>query len=161
MASKVKTLGDLDMKTKISISLLIASFILMGCNPTKQEVGTVIGAGTGALIGSQIGGGKGQLAAVAIGTLVGSYLGGKIGADMDELDRYRTQSTLESTPTGQSVEWQNPDNYNQYKVTPTKTYESNSGPCRDYTTEAVIDGRPEIVHGTACRQSDGRWYAMN
>ena len=133
----------------------------MGCNPTKQEVGTIIGAGSGALIGSQIGGGKGQLAAVAIGTLVGSYLGGRIGADMDELDRYRTQSTLESTPTGQSVAWQNPDNYNQYKVTPTRTYESTSGPCRDYTTEAVIEGRPEIIHGTACRQNNGRWYAMN
>ena len=149
------------MNMKISLSLLIAAFIMMGCNPTKQDVGTVVGAGTGALIGSQIGGGKGQLAAVAIGTLVGGYIGGKIGANMDELDRYRTQSTLENTPTGETVAWENPDTHNEYRVTPTNTYESDSGPCRDYTTEAVIDGRPEIVHGTACRQSDGKWYAMN
>jgi len=135
--------------------------LLAGCNPTKQDVGTVVGAGTGAYVGSQIGDGTGQLAAVAIGTLVGAYLGGSIGRQMDELDRYRTQQALESSPTGSRTVWNNPDSGAQYTVTPTRTYESASGPCRDYTTEAVIEGRPEVVHGTACRQPDGTWHAMN
>ena len=149
------------MNTKFALCMILTAGLVMGCNPTKQEIGSVIGAGSGALIGSQIGGGKGQLAAVAIGTLVGSYIGGRIGSNMDELDRYRTQGALETSPTGQTVAWENPDTQNEYRVTPTNTYETESGPCRDYTTEAVIDGQPEIIHGTACRQSDGKWYAMN
>jgi len=135
--------------------------LLSGCNPTKQDVGTLIGAGTGAYVGSQVGNGSGQLAAVAIGALVGGYLGGSVGQQMDELDRYKTQETLETSPTGHSVGWNNPDTGIKYNVTPTKTYESSSGPCRDYTTEAVIDGRAEIIHGTACRQADGTWHAIN
>jgi surface antigen len=140
----------------ISMGLLLA-----GCNPTKQDVGTVVGAGAGAYVGSQIGNGTGQLAAVAIGALLGGFLGGSVGQQMDDLDRYKTQAALEGTPTGSSVEWNNPDTGVNYSVTPTNTYDSSSGPCRDYTTEAVIDGRAEIVHGTACRQADGSWVAMN
>lgn len=134
---------------------------LTACNPTKQEIGKFVGAGTGAFIGSHIGDGTGQLAAVAIGTLVGSQVGSNIGAQMDELDRYRAQSALETAPTGSTTSWVNPDTNVEYNVTPTYTYETASGACRDYTTEAVIDGRAEVLHGTACRQSDGTWHAMN
>ena len=151
------------MKTKIAAvsSLVILLLLLAGCNPTKQNIGTFVGAGSGAYIGSQIGNGSGQLAAVAIGTLLGGYLGSSIGQSMDELDQYKTQEVLEASPTGSTVAWNNPDSDIDYRVTPTKTYESASGPCRDYTTEAVIEGRAEIVHGTACRGDDGSWHATN
>lgn len=149
------------MNSKILISLSLILLLFSGCNATKQDVGTVIGAGTGAYVGSQIGSGTGQLAAVAIGALLGGYLGGSVGQQMDELDRYKTQQVLETSPTGATSSWNNPDTGVAYSVTPTNTYESVSGPCRDYTTEAVIEGRAEVVHGTACRQSDGTWQAMN
>ena len=52
--------------------------VLSGCldtqNNPKQSIGTLLGAGAGALLGSQFGDGKGQLVAVAIGTLGGAYL---------------------------------------------------------------------------------------
>ncbi len=149
------------MNKIITTAIVASSLVMTGCNPSKQDYGTLIGAGTGAFVGSQIGSGTGQLAAVAVGALLGGYIGGNIGKNMDELDRHRTQQALESTPTGQSVNWRNPDSQIGYQVTPTKTYEGASGPCRDYTTEAIIDGRPEVLHGTACRQADGTWYAMN
>jgi len=151
------------LKARISAvpSLVAILVLLTGCNPTKQDIGTLVGAGTGAFIGSQIGGGTGQLAAVAIGALLGGYIGGSIGQDMDELDQYKTQVALETSPTGSTMAWNNPDTDIDYSVTPTRTYDSNSGPCRDYTTEAVIEGRAEIVHGTACRGSDGSWQATN
>ena len=151
------------MKTRISAvsSLVILLVLLAGCNPTKQDIGTVVGAGSGAFIGSQIVSGTGQLAAVAIGTLLGGYIGGSIGQDMDELDQYKTQIALETSPTGSTMAWNNPDTDVDYSVTPTKTYESASGPCREYTTEAVIEGRAEIVYGTACRGNDGSWHATN
>ena len=149
------------MNYKTGIGLTLSILLLAGCNPTKQDVGTLVGAGAGAYVGSQIGSGTGQLAAVAIGALLGGYLGGTIGQQMDDLDRYKTQNALETTPTGSTAAWNNPDTGVTYNVTPTQTYQSSSGPCRDYTTEAVIDGRAEIVHGTACRQSDGTWVATN
>ena len=96
-----------------------------------------------------------------MGALLGGYLGGSLGENMDELDRRRANSTLETTPTGLTVAWNNPDTGIDYKVTPTNTYEEASSPCRDYTTEAVIDGRAEVIHGTACRQSEGSWHAAN
>lgn len=149
------------MNKSAHLILISSLLILAGCNPTKQDIGGLIGAGTGAYVGSQIGNGTGQLAAVAIGALLGGYLGGNIGQNMDELDRRRANDTLETTPTGNTVAWNNPDSGIDYKVTPTNTYEEASGPCRDYTTEAVIDGRAEVVHGTACRQADGSWHAVN
>ena len=149
------------MKKLAYISVFTSLVFLTACNPTKEDAGTLIGAGTGAYVGSQIGGGTGQLAAIAIGTLLGGYLGGSIGKNMDELDRYRANQALETAPTGTAVSWSNPDSGTSYKMTPTKTYESASGPCRDYTTEAVIDGRAEVVHGTACRQEDGSWHVSS
>ena len=38
----------------------------------------------------------------------------------------------------------------------TRTYASPSGPCREFTTVAQIDGREQVEHGTACRQPDGQ-----
>lgn len=149
------------MNYKILGGFLLCLLLLSGCNPSKQDIGTFVGAGTGAFVGSQIGSGTGQLAAVAIGALLGGYVGGSIGQDMDELDRYRTQQALEYSPTGSSVAWNNPDTGVDYSVTPTHTYDSHAGPCREYTTEAIINGQAETVYGTACRQADGSWQAVN
>lgn len=149
------------MKLKVLTCLLASTLVLTACNPTKQDIGTLAGAGAGAAVGAQVGGGTGKLAAVAIGTLVGGYIGGQIGKTMDDVDRMKMNQALETQPTGQSYSWTNPDTGHDYAVTPTETYQREGSPCRDYTTEAVIDGKREVVHGTACRQPDGRWVAMN
>ena len=142
--------------------VLVAAMVSAGCQtPTKQQTGAVIGGIAGGILGNQIGQGSGRTAAVIGGTLVGSMVGGSIGADMDQDDRYRAQQTLERTPTNQSSTWVNPDSGNQYSMTPTHTYETTQGPCREYETEAVIGGRREVVYGQACRQSDGSWKVVN
>ena len=147
------------MKKLITLALVSTLVFLGGCN--KQQIGTGTGAALGGLLGSTIGGGKGQLAATAAGTLAGAMIGGSIGASMDELDLRRTNRTLENTRTGATSNWQNPDSGIQYAVTPTQTYETASGPCREYRTNATIDGHRETVYGTACRQYDGRWQTAN
>jgi surface antigen len=80
---------------------------------------------------------------------------------MDDSDRYRAGQALESTPSQQTSSWENPDTGNRYEVTPTRTYYDDTRPCREYTTEAWIDGRRETVRGTACRLDDGTWQASN
>ncbi len=80
---------------------------------------------------------------------------------MDQNDRYRTHQVLEGVPTNQHARWKNPDSGNEYTVTPTRTYSTSSGPCREYTTEAKIEGKRETIFGTACRQPDGTWQTAN
>jgi surface antigen len=141
------------------IAVLVLVLGVGGCarEPTRQDFGMVIGGALGGLLGSQVGGGHGRTAAIIAGTLAGAALGGAVGKSMDEVDRMKTAATLENVRTGVSSTWHNPDTGNQYTVTPTETYETSAGPCREYTVDAVIGGKPEKVYGTACRQADGSW----
>lgn len=131
-------------------------------NMPKQTAGTLMGAGVGALLGAQMGDGKGKLAAVVIGTLGGAYLGSEIGKSLDAADRMymeqNAQSTLEYSKTDDQSSWKNPDSGNSGTFKPTRTYASTSGQsCREYETTIFVGGREEIAKGTACRQPDGSW----
>lgn len=128
---------------------------------TKEQTGMVIGGIVGGVVGSKVGSGSGRTAATIFGTLVGAAIGGSIGRSMDETDRLKTAHTLETVRTGVSSEWKNPDTGNEYKVTPTRTYDTTEGPCREYTVDATIGGQPEALYGTACRQPDGSWKVQN
>jgi surface antigen len=143
------------------IFLCFLGILLSGCNPARLDIGTVAGAAAGAYAGSAIGGGGGQMAAIAIGALLGSYLGGAIGQYMNGLDHHKIQEALESSPTGSTTNWTNPETGMSFNVTPTHTYNSDKGLCRKYTTEAVSSGQTEVIHDTACRQADGTWQTIN
>lgn len=136
-----------------------AAFGLAACEtpPTKQQVGAVSGAVIGGVVGSTVGGGSGRTVAIVAGTIAGAVLGGRIGQKMDEADRIKAGQALETLPTGQRSTWKNPDTGTVYTVTPSRTYEAGGTPCRDFTVDATVDGRPEKVNGTACRQADGSW----
>ena len=97
------------------------------------------------------------IAAIIAGTMAGAAIGGSVGQTMDEVDRMNTAQSLEAVRTGVPSTWRNPDTGNQYSVTPTRTFGTSAGPCRDYTIDALIEGRRETVHGTACREPDGSW----
>ena len=137
-----------------------ATLALTACEtpPTKQQVGTVGGAVVGGVVGSTIGGGTGRTVAIVALAVGGAMLGSHVGKRLDEADRLKAAQALETAPTGQQVSWKNPDTGAQYRLTPTKTYEG-AQPCRDFTVNANIDGKPENVKGKACRQPDGTWKA--
>ncbi len=151
------------MNRLVVVAVLGASVLLAGCSQeTKnQDVGTVVGGALGGLVGAQVGSGRGRVAAAVAGTIVGAMIGGNIGKSMDKLDRIKAEQALERVPTGQTTSWRNPDTGNSYAVTPTQTYVNDGGaPCRDYTTEGWIDGKREVIKGSACRQPDGTWRAV-
>lgn len=75
-----------------ALLLLGACVTDRGAGP-NQTMGTLLGAAAGGLVGSQIGGGQGRLAAVAAGTLLGAYAGNQIGAQAD-----RTNGQAIATP---------------------------------------------------------------
>ena len=139
--------------------LLLSSAVLMvsGC-ATREQTGRVLGGVAGAAAGSQVGDGSGRTIATIGGAIIGAAVGGAIGGRMDDTDRQQTGFALENAETGRSTQWVNPDTGYRYDVLPTSTYQSASGqPCRNYTMDAVIDGRNETINGTACRRSDGTW----
>lgn len=146
------------MKTLFTIMVAaIFTVSLAGCQMSKQNVGAGVGGVAGGVLGSNVGGGTGRTAAIIGGTILGAMVGGHIGSEMDELDRRRTYDTFENTPTGRTNSWNNPDTGAQYSVTPTRTYETNDRPCREYEMDAYIDGQREVVKGTACRNANGEW----
>ena len=131
-------------------------------NSPKQTGGTLLGAGLGALVGSQFGSGKGQLAPVAIGALGGAFLGSEVGKSLDKSDRLfmerNARNTMERSRTGQTSSWRNPDSGHSGTLTPTRTFQTASGqPCREYQQTVTIGGRTENAYGTSCRQADGSW----
>ncbi len=156
--------------TRIAIALA-ATISLAACangsSGPKQNIGTLIGAGLGGLAGSQIGSGKGRLAAIAAGVLLGGIFGSEIGKSLDEADRLRAQRTaqqsLEYEPTGTTSSWVNPDSGNSGTFTPSRTVQAAPGgqPCREYQTTVTIGGRTETAYGKACREADGSWTIVN
>lgn len=152
---------------KIALALITTIF-LAGCvdGGQKQQMGTLVGAGLGALAGSQIGHGKGQLAAVAIGTLVGAGIGNSVGKSLDRADRLAMQNAqyqaLEKNASGSGEVWHNPDSGNSGSLTPRRTFQNDDGQyCREFTQTITVGGDSREGYGTACRRPDGSWEIMN
>jgi surface antigen len=154
------------MLKKIISILLLSSFIISCAEQngplTKQGAGTVIGGIGGAILGSNIGKGQGNVAAIALGTLAGAALGNSIGASLDAIDQQyqvkNVQETLEYGRSGRTSGWRNPDSGNYGTITPMKTYQISTGQyCREFTQTVTIGGRTQEAFGKACRQPDGAW----
>jgi surface antigen len=148
-------------------SILVLSILVIGCAEqggplTKQGAGTILGGAGGALLGSQFGKGSGKVGMIALGALAGAAIGNTIGAGMDKTDKiYHTQvaqRALETAPSGNAVEWRNPDSGHYGSVTPTRTFKAPSGEyCREYTQTVTVAGKQQQAYGKACRQPDGTW----
>ena len=153
--------------SRYAVVLILAS-LLAACaqnQGNKQTVGTLLGAGTGALLGSQMGKGKGKLAMVAIGALGGAFLGSEIGKFLDQIDKQiaaRAQiAALETGRSGTVTRWVNPDTEHSARVTTQPSYRTvSSVVCREYEHEVTFDGRRISVKSTACRHLDGSWRTI-
>jgi len=141
--------------------MLVATLVGCAAPATQEQSGMIVGGVLGGVIGSQVGQGAGRTAATILGTVIGATIGGNVGRSMDDSDRLKTAHALENVRTSIPSTWVNPDTRNSYTVVPTRTFETASGPCREYTVDAVIGGRVEKVVGTACRQADGSWRTKN
>ncbi len=153
------------MNAKSLIATIFAgALVLSGCATSggpNEQAGMVIGGVLGGILGQEVGRGHGKTAATIVGTLIGASIGGSIGRSMDDTDRVKTAHSLETVRSGVPSTWRNPDTGSQYTVVPTRTYATSTGPCREYTIDAMIGGRMEKVYGTACRQADGSWKVVN
>ncbi len=151
-------------------AFLIAAFSLSLVSCTKEETGTLLGAIGGAAIGDAVGGrghhGSGNTFAIIAGGLAGAYIGREIGRSLDKADReamtQRTQYSLESTQSGSTSNWHNPDSGNSGTITPQPAYTNKTDQyCREYQQTITVGGKTETAYGTACRQPDGSWKITN
>jgi surface antigen len=145
--------------------------LLIGCSndpyAPKQDQGAVMGAITGGTLGALFGGHRAgdRLAGAAIGAVAGGLVGSAIGASLDEQDRQRAYAAemqaLESGSPGAPIGWRSDHTAYYGTIVPGPYYESRGMRCRGYTHTVYIDGRPQVVRGTACRNPDGTWTAIS
>ena len=143
----------------VTILLVVGMLFMSACantNLTKGQQGVIGGAAGGAIIGQAIGR---NTAGTLIGAAVGTLLGYIVGNEMDKYDREQLNFAYERGPSGQPVEWVNPDSGNNYQVVPQPAYRhpQTSGICRNAEILAYVDGKAESINSTACRNSQGQW----
>jgi surface antigen len=137
-------------------SVYVAPYGIDSGTCRRNLLAPALGATAGGLLASEVSGGDAH--AVVGGVLLGALLGGAIGDAMDGVDRGCVGQVLEHAPPSETVTWRNPNENADYAVTPTNTYQTETGRyCREFTTTVTIDGREEVAYGTACRQPDGSW----
>lgn len=143
----------------LPVMILGIAIPLSSCETTTHaQQGEIIGGVLGGVVGAQVGEGRGKTAAIIVGTIAGAMIGRHLGESMDDTDRMQTAQALNDARTGTKTTWVNPDNGNRYTVTPTATFESSDGPCREFRLDARVGDNPgEEVYGTACLQHDGSW----
>jgi surface antigen len=152
------------MRTKLAVPLLLIPTMLAACGPNgapKEDAGLVIGAVAGGILGNQVGRGTGRAVATVAGAVIGGIVGSEIGRSLDQQDRRLAQEAeleaLERGRSGERMPWRNPDNGRFGEVIPGTPYKRGYQDCRDYTHTIYIDGRPQAMRGTACRNPDGTW----
>ena len=154
---------------RMFLPVLLIALLVAGCATTdggprtKTAVGGLGGAAAGGLLAAAAGG---SATGIAAGTILGGLVGGLIGDRLDAADRKQmhqtTQNALETSPTGTAVAWRNPDSGHTGVVTPTRTYQRQSGEyCREFQQTVHIDRQEQKAYGTACRQPDGSWKIVN
>jgi surface antigen len=147
----------------LTLSLALAAPTAASAQSRNKELfGTLGGAALGGFLGSQVGSGKGKLAATGAGVLLGGLLGNQVGRSLDRADQTaisRSQhQALEYTPSNQAVAWQNPDTGNRGVTVPRAPYQTSTGQyCREFQQTVTVGNQTQQAYGTACRQPDGTW----
>ena len=135
------------MKIKFAALALAGALSLSACSENaggKETAGTLLGAAGGALLGSQVGGGTGQIFAAIGGGLLGAYLGNQVGSSLDRADQAyaaQAESAAHNAPVGETISWNNPDSGNYGTYTPVRDgTDQNGAYCREYQTTVTVGG---------------------
>lgn len=137
----------------------------MSRQATRGGHGLVLGALLAGLTGcASIGGGGdggGSEPARALGS-ADQLVPGYVGQQMAAQDRERVLLALERNGNYEPAAWQGGQAGTLFRVTPVRTFDGTGGSrCRDFDTQATIEGRLQKIRATACRQADGSWRPLS
>ncbi len=158
-----RSAGVLGAIVRIILIFSVAAALTLGASgcASRQESGAVIGAVTGAIVGNQVGSGTGRVLATAAGAVIGGIVGSEIGRSLDEADRQRAAAAeyyaLEEERVGGKRRWESPDSGHSGEVVVTREFRRGGRLCREYEHTIYIEGEPDTIRGTSCKDSDGRW----
>lgn len=110
---------------------------------SNEDVSKAVGSIAGALLGTQVGSGRGKVLAVAAGALAGYWLGGKMSEKLSGRDKEGiAKATEQAVNTGQTTTWKNPDTGMATKVS---VKDAPSGSNNDNSDKPYeIDEIPEL-----------------
>ncbi|MGE3769822.1 MAG: glycine zipper 2TM domain-containing protein [Bdellovibrionales bacterium] len=170
---------------KLLTGFLAVSLAVVAAAPAsagnKDDLGLILGALGGGVVGHQFGKGKGNTWATAIGAVAGAVAGQSIGTSLDRADRayyrsgrsngyynsysyhrprhnfYKQQHVVYSAPSYEQ-------RVRTYEVIPAAAVVDNSMSgqhCREYQQKVTVGGRTQGSYGTACLMPDGDWQVIN
>jgi len=158
------------MRLTPSAVLVTIALAVAGCSggPDARVNNAGLGTGTGmvlgGVIGNQFGKGSGRILGTVVGVVAGGIVGNDIGRRLDQRDQALAQQAeydaLERGESGRPRRWSNPDNGRYGEIVPQPPYQRAGRDCRDYAHTVYMEGRPQTVRGTACRNPDGTWTAV-
>lgn len=95
---------------------------------------------------------------------MGNGLMGQSAATLTSSDRKQAleaeYKALEYTDAGKTVEWASSKGVASGSVTPGQPYQVGSQNCRQYSHSFIINGLPQTVRGSACRNANGTWSPL-
>jgi len=132
---------------------------------TRGGHGLILGAVLAGLSGCASIGGGGDAGGDEPSRALGStdqLVPGYVGQQMTAPDRDRVRLALEQNGNYEPTAWQGGQRGTLFRVTPVRTFDGAGGSrCRDFDTQATIDGRHQKIRATACRQVDGSWRPLS
>ncbi len=147
---------------QFSVAVAALMLVISGCatNPNNKDIMSVLGGAVGAVVGSQVGGGKGNTIMTVIGGVAGYVVGGNLGSKMDEADQARAAQVAsrrfnDPRPGTYRESWEARDRTPVQTVVVTQPMQAVQGrQCREFTQETTIriGGKPEAAttQGVAC-----------
>ncbi|UCA46453.1 MULTISPECIES: membrane protein [unclassified Pseudochrobactrum] len=95
---------------------------------------------------------------------MGNGILGSAGSQLTASDRRSAieaeYKALEYAPKGEAVSWKGRSGKASGEVTAAQPYQVGSQNCRQYSHSFTVDGAPQLVRGTACRNDDGSWTPL-
>jgi surface antigen len=153
------------MKKSLVIALALFLAACSGNNRMSngQLIGSIGGGIIGTYVGSQFGGGAGNLLFMVAGATLGGMAGYAYGDSLIPSDRARfkdsTKLAMDNISDGQVYSWTNPDTGVAGTIKPTRSYYVEKGRlCRDFDASIAADHRVGRTKGRACKIGADAWF---
>ncbi|KXF78270.1 hypothetical protein ATN84_00210 [Paramesorhizobium deserti] len=148
------------MKPVVAPIAVIISLLSLSACSTISGQGPAVGPNTVAPVNAPSASGVGS---GVLGELGNGLLGASAGrlAPADRKKALEAEyKALEYSPVGQATSWKSASGAQSGEVVAAQPYQVGSQNCRQYTHSFTIDGSPQTVRGTACRNPDGSWTPL-
>lgn len=148
--------------------VLALALFLVACGGNNrmtngQMIGVIGGGVIGTYIGSQLGGGAGNLLFMVAGATLGSMAGYAYGDSLIPSDRAKfkesTKVAMDNIGDGQVYSWTNPDTGVAGTIKPTRSYYVENGQlCRDFDATIAVSEGVGRTQGRACKIGPDAWF---